>query len=64
MERIMDMFVGLVLLFHPTDSLIAALNVLNKCDPNMLEKPDAVRVAKLKIARELIRRGVVSWDGN
>jgi len=57
----MNMFAGLILLFHPTDALIAALDVLHKCDPNVLEKPDAVRVAKLKIARELIRRGVVFW---
>jgi hypothetical protein len=61
MEKIMNMFAGLILLFHPTDALIDALNMLDKCDPNVLEKPDAVRVAKLKIARELIRRGVVFW---
>lgn len=54
-------FASFILRFHETDALLAALNVLERVDPSVIDTPDDVRKAKLKIAHELIRRKVVFW---
>lgn len=57
-------FASFLLRFKDTDGLIAALDMMERANANVLDKPDNLRKAKLKVAKELIRRGVVFWEGN
>ena len=48
--------------FFDTSGLYAALELLRRCDPNVLDHPADVDKAKLLIAGELIRRGEIFWE--